>query len=394
MIKEIHQCLQKITCNAALFGGVHMILVGDRCQLRPMGKWIFEDLSVVYGPLATNVWKDNVKMFELTEIMRQKEDRSFAEILNRLRENIQTEDDIKELESCVLNVPQHDPTYPQHVPHLFPRNSEVNAFNEKMFLLSSQTKTTIHAHDIIINVTENDKKMKIMNSITTSQKYQTANNTDNLPTTLQLAQGLPYSTTLNLCVDDGLTNGSCCTLHYIEYRSGIERPAILWVQFVESDMGADHRVKHRHLYFHKTNSPANHPPQKKNWTPICAEKREFKVGHARIARTQLPLTPCSARTLHKAQGSTYASEVVDMGNSTFCHGHYTAFSRVTSKKGLHIIRLNASKIKLDPKVQQELQRLRRYACLHICYQPVSHISATKHKIVFKMLALYIFTSPM
>lgn len=41
------------------------------------------------GPLATNLWTDLFKMFELTEIMRQKDDKDFAELLNRLREETQ-----------------------------------------------------------------------------------------------------------------------------------------------------------------------------------------------------------------------------------------------------------------------------------------------------------------
>lgn len=36
-------------------------------------------------------------MFELTQIMRQKDDKSFAELLNRLREGYHTDEDIEEL---------------------------------------------------------------------------------------------------------------------------------------------------------------------------------------------------------------------------------------------------------------------------------------------------------
>ena len=36
-------------------------------------------------------------MYELTEIMRQKDDQMFAELLNRLREGLQTDKDVEKL---------------------------------------------------------------------------------------------------------------------------------------------------------------------------------------------------------------------------------------------------------------------------------------------------------
>ena len=50
-----------------------------------MGQFIFEDYKNNYGPLATNLWQENFKIFELHEIMRQKDDKKFALLLNRLR---------------------------------------------------------------------------------------------------------------------------------------------------------------------------------------------------------------------------------------------------------------------------------------------------------------------
>ena len=37
-----------------------------------------------YTGLAPNVWCDNFKIYSLVEIMRQKEEKKFCEILNRL----------------------------------------------------------------------------------------------------------------------------------------------------------------------------------------------------------------------------------------------------------------------------------------------------------------------
>ena len=48
-------------------------------------------------PLATNLWSEYFKIYELTEIMRQKDDKKFAELLNRLRTGAHPKKDIKSL---------------------------------------------------------------------------------------------------------------------------------------------------------------------------------------------------------------------------------------------------------------------------------------------------------
>ncbi|KAL9974359.1 hypothetical protein ACROYT_G011383 [Oculina patagonica] len=69
------------------FGGIHIITVGDLFQLKPVfDKWIFENSLQGYGCLSTNIWQEYFSMYELSEIMRQKDDKDFAELLNRVRE--------------------------------------------------------------------------------------------------------------------------------------------------------------------------------------------------------------------------------------------------------------------------------------------------------------------
>ena len=83
MLNFLYLRLQEIKCNKKHFGGIHVILVGDLYQLRPVGDgWIFANASCDYTPLAPNLWQTHFTMFELTEIMRQKDDAMFAELLN------------------------------------------------------------------------------------------------------------------------------------------------------------------------------------------------------------------------------------------------------------------------------------------------------------------------
>ena len=85
MLRLIHLHLQEIKGNHLPFGGVNIICVGDLYQLAPvMQQYIFMDMTIDYGPLATNLWKTYFTMFELTEVMHQKDDQPNAELLNHI----------------------------------------------------------------------------------------------------------------------------------------------------------------------------------------------------------------------------------------------------------------------------------------------------------------------
>ena len=86
------------------FGGVSIITLGDFFQLKPvMDGYMFTDVQCLnsYDILAPNLWRKYFKMFELDEIMHQRESKMFAEILNRLREGNHTASDLQKLkEMC------------------------------------------------------------------------------------------------------------------------------------------------------------------------------------------------------------------------------------------------------------------------------------------------------
>ena len=95
MLKYINFWLQEIKSNCLLFGGINIIAVGDFYQLKPVkGQFIFENYTGNYGPLALNLWQENFTIFELTEITRQKDDKKFAQLLNRLHTGSHTKWDI------------------------------------------------------------------------------------------------------------------------------------------------------------------------------------------------------------------------------------------------------------------------------------------------------------
>ena len=95
MLNCIHQCFIELTQSKEDFGGISIIAVSDLFQLRPVkDSYIFAPPDKNYLQLATNLWKNHFVLYELNEIMRQKDSEKFAELLNRLREGQHSEADI------------------------------------------------------------------------------------------------------------------------------------------------------------------------------------------------------------------------------------------------------------------------------------------------------------
>ena len=131
MLRFIHLQLQEIMGNDLIFGGVNIIAVGDLYQLKPvMGQFIFEDYSRNYEPLATNLWTEYFKIYNLTQIMRQKDDKKFAQLLNRLRTGNHTQNDIKILKNTKITNKHLQSK--KSIPHFYPTLHQVNTYNNNI----------------------------------------------------------------------------------------------------------------------------------------------------------------------------------------------------------------------------------------------------------------------
>jgi hypothetical protein len=100
---HVHQQLKDIfeVSSIDLFAGISIIAVGDLYQLPPIKKKaIFDDYKIETHNRC-HPWRI-FKMVELTDIIRQKNDKAFTELLNRIRTVSHTEDDIKVIQSrCI-----------------------------------------------------------------------------------------------------------------------------------------------------------------------------------------------------------------------------------------------------------------------------------------------------
>ena len=364
--------LQEIKGNTKPFGGVHMIVVGDLFQLQPVtDSWIFQDLNNDYGPLATNLWKEYFTVYILDEIMRQREDRSFADLLNRLRECTHTEEDIKLLRSRIVT--PTSPNYPLLATHVYPTNILVTDFNDRIFEGCTTKKREIRAHDSVVSDIPRTVKQVILQALSQSKD---PSKTGNLFTCLRVGEGLRYEMTNNIDVEDGLTNGSGCQLQCIQHLTDSAVPSILWVKFDHSAVGRKAKQKFKNFLTGNID---------RDWTPIFAISRTFSYGknHSIVARKQFPLRAAAGKTIHKCQGDTVREIVVHMGSRKVRHSHYVAMSRVTKISGLHILNLNEEKISVDDRVKEEMKRLQTQSLLELCFLPVYQIPGNKHKIIFQ-----------
>jgi hypothetical protein len=86
MLLEIHRRLQQIkgVSDDKVFGGVSILAVGDLYQLPPVGQApLFSTVSDCYAQLygSGSLWVDHFLMHELTQVMRQRDDHAFSELL-------------------------------------------------------------------------------------------------------------------------------------------------------------------------------------------------------------------------------------------------------------------------------------------------------------------------
>ena len=325
---QIDNRLKDIKGSPLPFGGVSIIAIGDLFQLQPvMDDYIFNDLKTEYGILSPNLWQELFKMFELKEIMRQRESTQFAELLNRLREGKQTNEDIRILKQRILQ--PSGSNYPVDAPHLFIQNAKVNDFNDKVHQASQGTKYNIRAHDSVIGATFQEVRDRILKQIPLDPRK-----TKQLHGLLNIAVGEGTEISLNTRIDDGMTNGAGNVIKLIQVYQTTYPSGTVWVQFDHTDVGAKTRQENRHLYVSGIQP---------TWTPIKPVTTQFAVGRNRavqVVRKQFPLRPAAAKTIYRSQGDTETRIVVNFETKrAILHIHYVGLGRVTAIEGLHITNL-------------------------------------------------------
>lgn len=345
---HIHQRLKEIfnTPNSELFAGIIFIAVGDLYQLPPIRKRaVFENFKNDTFNLC-HPW-NAFKMIELTEIMRQKDDKPFTELLNRIRSGTQTEADIQCIQS--RSITHSDSNYPHDALHIWAENKPVDEYNAaRLSQIPAQqyTITAIDQYPQHVSKQDIDRVLAKGRSETGGLDYH-----------ILIKEGCRVMLTTNIDIADRLINGQMGTVIKITLSEKTQKPNIVYIKFDDSEAGRRAITKH-------SNSFARH----NNVVPIEPVLTKIKIRPGKpsspeIQRTQFPLTLGYACTVHKVQGLTLKKVVVSfdlLKQRSFNYGQiYVAISRSTSLQGLHVLgNIKMKHVKANPKVHQEYKRLR------------------------------------
>ena len=276
MLLEIHKRLQQIKAVLphVMFGGVSILAVGDLYQLPPVGQpLLFSTVNDSYAQLykSGSLWQDEFEMLELDEVMRQRGDSAFAELLCRVRTDSCTEADIATLESRVVN--PDSPDYPCEALHVYRLNADVDEHNEHMLskLPPSNTRYEIKAKDAMTGQTKHID----MSTLSTKRTE-----TGGLHGVLKIACGARVMLTTNVDVSDGLVNGARGELVHIVTNNSNEVTHVL-VKFDNEQVGMQARQSSQY----RLRYPNVVPLSKVEVVFLAKGKRG-----AEITRLQFPLT--------------------------------------------------------------------------------------------------------
>lgn len=335
-------------------------MVGDFNQLRPIHEH-FAFQTSKKGLLAAfgNPNWEPFRLFELNEIMRQKDDLMFAESLSRMAIGALTEADIdmyKQRCFTEANLPEDA----AEAIRIMNTNREVDNYNNKKIKMLETNFPNNIKHEskaidkIVRGGGHTPAQQEAALVLASKKKYQ---DTHNLPYMLNLVEGIRYMVTNNIDVSDGLFNGATGVLKSIKMLGNL--PFIVYIKFDDSSIGKKARQ------VHSTSPEDNIDP---SWTPIEKRKEQFTCGDKgsiTILRHQFALVPAEAITIHKAQGQSYEKVVVEWDKNLQRKTLYVCCSRATTLSGLFLLGKFQPPSPANPNDEciQEMNRMRREAKL-------------------------------
>lgn len=324
---KIDKMLRVFNKNAKPFGGKQMIVFGDLFQLPPIAKWQeTKYLTDYYGGIFffnSNAYNTGRFHFiELSTNHRQKDDKDFFDILNRMREGITTKEDIDSLNERHIDRIS-DKSELRRILTLFPKKADAERVNKEE-LAKIEAKEYMYKAKIVYNAKSN----------------QNPNLDSSFPITdeLRLKRGALVMMVAN-DPEKRWVNGTMGVIHTLSADS-IK---------VTLD-GTTYEVK-----------PC-----------VFTEKEAIyvdgKIDYQDILRIeQYPIILAYAITIHKSQGMTYKKLACDI-SQCFAPGQaYVALSRCSSIDGLHLLKLmEKSMMKVDEIVmnyylsQPKKEKLERF----------------------------------
>ena len=274
-------------------------------------------------------------LLELKQIMRQKDDLEYAQILCRVRKGETTTADLDRLQTACI---PHLDLSPLDI-HTFTTN-KVSEHNECVLSATNETIYTIHALDSVRDVETGFLANEIRDNAPLTQK-------GNLPTVLRICRGARIMITSNIDITDELVNGSTgVVVGIIETNVSV---ASILIRLNNPHAGTEaKRTNPYHAQFPGTVAvervEVHFPISRKHF-------HSYSKKGINVKRRQFPITLAWACTIHKMQGSTLDKIVIDMAGKIFCRTGICCVesSQVTQRFEYHQLRSHQDKTQSDSR---------------------------------------------
>ena len=312
-LDKVGRALRKQTMKP--FGGLQLVLVGDFCQLPPISKDISGGEFELKFLFESKIWDTTVHTtILLTKIWRQV-DPVYQKVLTEVRMGVISKESEEILRSRMKTNWREETILPTV---LFSRNTDVDKVNDvnmkslegKLHLFEAKTvidKSKWTDPELAMPDAKSDLFQFALNKLDTDASYTPR---------LELRVGAQVMLLTNTDLEGGLVNGSRGII--------VDFEAVRGFPIVQFKKGEARIIE-----------------------PYCWYSHEMP----HLGRQQIPLRIAYAITIHKSQGASIDSAIVDIGKSTFEYGQaYVALSRVRSLEGLHVFALDISKIRTHPRV--------------------------------------------
>lgn len=243
LFHDIHLRLLDImgTDYKSYFGGVSVLAVSDFYQLQPVGAHFWSPSNAI-SKLSLHLWKDLFNLKEITQIMRQKSDISFANFLNRIRiYGNHKDDDLNEIKKHLIL--QDALNYPKDALHVFSLNKQVVDHNLAML-------QSFH-YPIIFLHTKCPKTDITTGRVTLSESNQHLQST--LKDVFAIAVGARVMLTRNTDLSDNLVNGVMGTVTGFIKETYLNEIKYIYVKFDDPLVGQQKRKKNK-LYIRWINA--------------------------------------------------------------------------------------------------------------------------------------------
>ena len=317
----INSVIQAIRGNNKPFGGIQLIVTGDFCQLpavRSMPKYCFK----------TQLWNDcQFEKIILTKVWRQK-DKAFIDILNKLRfvnGKKETNEIATYFKDNIIFAKNRTPQQKQLM-HIYGHKDMVSNHNQEILQELDGDEKIFTSEDYIADV-EYDNDIRILKRTEQALESKDVNQlhtTLRAPKELVIKKNCRVMLIYNVDVKNGLANGSMGTV----------------VDFDNDTITVDFDNKKAGVR--------------------TISKIEFEMPYdvsQSIVRKQYPIMLAYAINVHKAQGLTLDSAVVDIADCWDTAGMvYTALSRVKTKENLYILNSIDTSIFVSDKDAVEISK--------------------------------------